>query len=788
MAVQYEAIAKHYEALAQKALDEGEAEKLRAAGEKAHLEGLALEAIARGNAAVIDAEASKVHYEALAKQLEALAYQTELTAKADSAKAAENLRVTKRDNDLLLSTLEIDLKKAELAAKNQLLLQQRIYMSYVGDLNTEVKEQYLILLGQWTTELQTIEDLKEGIALYKLDIDRYKLELATYFIDSTRYVTRFEAKTKASITKDSLSLEYAKRDLALWESFDTGLEGLETEKAEIIEDTVTYSQALADALAELAVLEADTVAKAEALAEVQETYDAAKGVYDAAREVYDAAKENLDKYNKVAGVVTYSLSGSYNYLNSVYEGNWNDIIPTVNISPLTIGNYTYTKELIKTYGSYSYTDYNYPDYSYKYENYYIYDSPNAYVSLTVYTYYIPGTTDVVYYSYQWAYRLYEETVGSVDTKYPTVDVLLTEIKFQKVDTAKKASDFAKAQETLAKSIDSLRIYGDSTYLYETKYEPDAIKALDDAQKVLTAAADAYNKAWDLFIAKPDATKVKADTTNLETLASVYAWKTWDLGTDLPGKGGVTDTSKEKLHNDALDKLGVISARRYVARTKYNNYRINVVRLEIQAVITANDNYNISVKKLTDLEALEDVLKLGTREKLQFALDAADEALTAPVTALTAESALLATANAEYIASINAYDDFATISLVTAQDLYDQAIERYNDVEFIDFQIGLGGIKALLNQKADKLAEILVNIADLEAELALNQLKLEDLAKYALDGSKTVEAVIKQYEKDIADTQKKIDRDEVKIAQAQQKAELYQTAIDVLLKEYESLSE
>jgi hypothetical protein len=778
-------VAKYNEALAAQAIAQGEADKLLAEAAKLRAEGQK-----------VQFEAQAKQFEAQAKQLEAQAKQTELTAKADSARSAEALRETKRQNDLLLATLETDLKAAELAAKDLFLQQQRTYMTNVSTLNTEVQTQYLTLLGQLTTVQLEIYGLTEAIAGYELEIAQNESNLAAYFLDSTRFVTRFIARTNASVTKDSLSLEYANRDLAIWKSFETGIgdykigdvvyDGLNTQKQNLIDDTVKYAQALAESVAKLAVLETDTVTKATALAAVQVTHEAAKAAYEAAWEAVETASENLNEYNKVAGISSTDIDweNTKSASNSDYNGGYP--ISPINVLPYTIGSKTYTKELLEMTGSHYSYDYGY----YRYDEYYIYDYPNAYVRLYMYSYY-DGYANLIEQYYNWNINEYKTTVtdANVDRTYPTVDALLTDIKFQKDDTLAKAGNFAEARETLAKASDSLRIYGDSTYLYVSKYEPDAKKARDDAKKVRDDARDAYYEALTAFNDKTPP-QTEADTAIVSNAAMVYIWKTWDLSVDLPGQGDAVDTSKEKLYNDAYAEWYVKYVRLSTVSSKYSAYRNTVVRNAIAAVIQANEDYNASVKELKDLEACEDILRLGTREALVFKLDAAMEALKAPLTAYSAEMELLAAAKKEYDNAKDDYTDFAAISLPTAQNLYNQAIERYNEVEFIDFQISLGGIETLLDLKADMIASTLDEIAYLENKLAHYQSELLDVAKYADDTNKgrKVEEVIAIYRKNIADAQKNIDKDTVTKAQKEQKAELYQTAIDLLLKEYESLSE
>jgi hypothetical protein len=758
-------VAKLNEAWAEKAKAEGEAEKLRAEAEKLIAEG-----------AKAQSEALAEQYKAQAAQLEAQAARIKLEAETAAAQAAEELRVTKRNNDLLLATLEIDLQKAELTARNELLYAQKTYLANVRTLNEQVQMDVLYLIGKVNSLQNDVIGFTEDIAELNLDIKKNELALATYYIDSLNFVKRFEAKTKAAITKDSLSLKYREKELALLEAKSIpSLEGLtdalneaKDQKEDYIKDTAKFSLALADLEATLPDLEADTVAKAEAKAEAKETFDAAQVAYDAVLEKYEDAYKNLTKYNEVASDISHVLGDNL-------SSGW---VPGVNVLPKTIGSVVYTLELMKAKGVFD--DSN----TYTFD-----DKFNALVNLTIYA-----------DEYKWDYKLYEVKIDDLDldSKYPTPEALVTDIELNKVDTIYKSDALAKARNTLILYSDSLQKYGDSISTdknAEFKAKAEKVKAekdLDDAKKV-------YDKALATLNAKPTP-HVSADSVAVKTAAQVYMWKNWDLTINLPNWDGPLNTSKDTLNKIAGYKLDSIQKRLVKMSPKYDNYK-SKAKDAIQAIIIANNEYNTSVKKLADLEALKDVLKLGTREKLVSAVNAALDALQGPAGTLSAANDSLQAATGRYKTAIYNYDEYSP-SWFDAKDLYKKSINKYNElvleIDMLEFKISLGGKQNDIDTKADDIASLTEEIAKLKADLAHNSLKLENLAKYAIDNetedqdgyklSLAVAEVVKYYEQLIAKDLKEIAKKEVEIVQAQKKADIYQTSIDILLKEYESLGE
>jgi hypothetical protein len=750
------------DAQADAAILNAEADKLRAESDKLRAE---------GDKAVSEAQAK--HFEAQAKELEVRAENLKAQALADAEVAAENLRNQKYQNDILLAGLESKLQAAELEAKRNLLQQQQSYILAVSNLDIQVATKYATLIGQLTTTLNEIETLQEQVAGLELNIAQYQSDLSAYSVDSARFVKKYIAQTEAAITIDNLRLNYAERQLVALESYDTGLETLkeqlEVQKAYFEKDTLEKGVALEAAKALVDVLVADTVEKAETFAAAKETFDAADAAYKAAQEAVTTAQADYNAYVALTG------GGYYNYVRSNYIENSDWTYYSVQTGQAGYGSNYWTRPADgRTY--YAPSDpYSY----YDGQEVTVYTDNNIEVTCVVdLNYLYDGQVDYQFYVYQRSL-----VVSYYEYQYTSAEDYEHRIQLWKQISIDVEKTYTLKAKELSDSLLSLKALG----LLEREYYgdlQDSIAYLDEAIIAKTAAEKVYVDARDKYIADP--TQENSDALDDASIAyNGIKESDGSIVDETEGAAG-EEGRAYTYHSNAQTK-------HYEALRAYNNTN-NRIKILIPGVIDAKN-------EVTDINAVLApaydnlvILQKGTREQLQFALDAAEEAIVAPRNAYYEARDLYNAASYALQTAKYAYLDHISITLVSAKDAYKAAIDAYSYIEDIEFQISLGGIQYMLNNKANLISSTQQDIADYEARLTKNQSSLEDaykdVAKYAYDSSKGnyVAKVIENYKKQIADAQKDVDKKKVEIAQKQQLADSQQTAIDILLKEYESLNE
>jgi hypothetical protein len=759
-AAEKEAEAKEIEAKAKLLL--AQADTIRAAGEKA----LAL--------------AQAQHYLAQAEK-------TRLEAEAAANTAAENLRVTIARNNYTIAQQESLLAQQEIQAKLDLLDKQKLALEAAAKLEIASAVEYARLVDLLNERLQTITTQQGLIDSYELAIAKIELELATYEINSEAFVSKFIAEAEATITKSNLALKYAQKDLEFWESADPS-ENLKARKDELIKDTLetynTLEEVKATVATELAQLEADTVVTYEAKVAANEAYNAATNEYSDASAAVETAQAKLDAYNVVAGSVSYEIDNS-----AIYNQGWTSLpeVPADIDLPTNKGTYTLSQlNLISAS--------NYP--SYEYRRYNLYDEPNVYISLYSYRG-LDSYGETSYFEYYWEYYNYKISSSNVDTKYPTVDALLHDIRYKRDDIVDKEKTLADANKALEYATDSLKIYSDSVYKTD-KEKAAAEKVKTAAETAKTAAETAYteggtvyNTAWAAYTAKEIlGTQTREDSIALETAAKVYNWEhPFDPNPNRPFTG--TNTSLLKKLQDATtaseDAVNALTDATTVytgALAKFNAYRNTIVRNAIQSVINADGSLIQAKTELAKLESLEEVLKTGTREKLVFALADATKTLDDLLNSDAYKDAITdnTVANSAHAEKVVAYYSFDYTDLELAQAAYDLAKETYAEVEVIDAELALGGPQTLQDEKADEIAEAKAEIARLETLIKYTEEQLKDVTNYAKDQyTQVIATVIANYQTSIAQKEDAIKTAETAIAKAEKEAEYYDAAIKAFLK-------
>jgi hypothetical protein len=725
------------EANAQAILLQAEAEKLRAEGDKAVSE-------------------------ARAKQLEALADQIVKQAQADADAAAEALRSVKYDNDLKIADLQWAVAKAEIAAKKDLLEQQNAYIQAVKALGISFIDEHNTLIGLKTNVLNDITDLKAGIAELELANAGIQSDLALYSIDSARFVTRYRAQLQRDLTIDSLQLKYAERNLALWESFDTGLEGLEAAKAVLINDTLEKTETLALAVATAAELEADTVTKAEELAAAEEAFEPVEAAYDAANEAVAVAQED---YNAYLGL---TVSGYY-ALGSLIETSYWTYTATDNGIAGYGPNYWTRAADGRTYYA-PLNPYNYSDY----QTVTVYSDKNIEVRCLIdLDYPIAGEVDYLF-------RVYTKVLvpNTYEALYTSAEDYEHHIQLWKQDSIDAKKVYEDISKRLSDSLVSLKALG---ALERTLYNQ-----LQDSIAGLTAAAKAETDTYAAYIAAKDKYELDFAAANLPAVDAArvaYEGRKYDNTVVPAANGGAV-----AAHARAITYRTNAQNKYNNAQTAYNNTNGSIHGL-IDGVIAANNAVALVNAKLAPAYDNLVILKKGTREQLLFALEAAIEAAVAPEAAYLAEFELLTAAQDAFTEAKQAYLDYVDVDLARAQAYYKASLDAYLGVEAIDFQISLGGTSYLLQQKANQLADLLGDIASLEASIATIHSRLADVTKYAPDDyGDAVADVIKAKNTEYADNLKTIDAKTVQIAEKERLADSYQKAIDILVAAYDSLSE
>jgi hypothetical protein len=752
-----------------------EADKLRAEGEKA---------LNEGQAKHFEAQAKQA--EADAKHTEALALDLILKARADSATAVETLRETKYQNDLLLAGLEDQIKKAELEAKQLLAEQQILYVQAAGNLNAEVALRYAALVVQVKDEYDNILELQNDILEKDLQIAKYQSDLVKAAIDKEAFIKQYEVTLNSNIAKINLDLKQANYDLAYTElKNDADIKKYFEDLKEVIKnDSIAYIANLKDAEDALEIAIADTAAKLQAIEDVKsEIFDAAKSTYEEAKESYEAAwqtavtaEETLRKYIEASSSLTY-------------DGEWVSLPDyfgeTVDGYPLTYTyeGTTYNREQLQlTYKNTSYTRYELNDF------------PNVRVLLTV-------SNSGYYY---WEIYKYKPTPVDDGDIYPTKQVLENDIRDLKYNMSTEQVEYDKARVTLSKATDSVTIWGDSVYIYKTVKLTKAQQDVTNAENVLETALSAYNNAKIPFEKYASNNLVnprpsQADTTNLKNKSRAYNWKGWPVSatiddwtnpTELEGYHDDDDKSAEYLLALEYDTLIAVNLRLNAVNIKYSDFKV-AVRYATQSVIGNYSDSITSSENLAKLENLLVALSSGTREKLEFAKDKANEIAIELSTDFYNKLESYKTAQ-DTLNKVNAafnsakWDYGMAIDAVNnAQYLYDANIEGYNDlVNKYEFELSLGGELIMLQNQEDNLTYKRNHISELEKQLAIYQLYLENLIEYNGD----IEYAINNYNNLIKELENgKVD-DLREIEKSEQKQKIYQNALDTFLKEYESLSE
>jgi hypothetical protein len=695
-----------------------EAEKLRAAGDKALSE-------------------------ARAKQLLAQALQTELKAKADSAEAAEKLRVTVATNAVSIAKQEALLIEAELHAKKSMVLLQQQYILAVGSFEYAVAQKYAELVGDLNTQLEAIATANSTIVEQTIAIAQYESNLAWAAIESDRVIKQQTAILSQEKTRDSLQLVLLKHQLAVLEANDGGVARAAEAKQSLVNDTVEAQQALAEA-------ETEATAKKAAL-------EAVTPAYETALANYTTASDNLLKYYAAtAGDVYYYTSSSADYYENVSTVVKNGV--TYSISDLILGS-DYTIR--------------YPDngYGYHYINYYKEDRDNlAHIYVYIYEYFdiIDGVDQSIYNVYKrWTVSDLIPQYYNYDSKYVSVEQLIHDIEVQKVDTTDKAVLLADAATALSDAIDSLGEYA--------TLELTTNAALKVAEKAKADAQTAVDEANAAFIAARNkgqlTTASHQDTLDWQNAAKDYNWTDIE-GNDLPGKGTAADDSKVNLQADANTAYTDAETAHNTAYTTYNSY-ITTVRSSIAAHITAKSNYENSVTTLKSLESYKPILELGTRDVLEFAKQEAEKALEAPKKAYQAAEFESIEANIALTNVQNQYDNAKSV-LTTFEDWYSKWI--VGELVYNDKVYDIGNYLQNLYNKADQ-------IANKQREIAYYEDNIARLEKLLADVGQVGASIIDNINASIANAKALIEKAEKDKAEAEQKAKFYQDAIDAFLAEY-----
>jgi hypothetical protein len=730
--------ADYLRALGAQAKLQGKADSLRAAAEIIRAE--AEQTLA--NAEQTYAEAAKLEAEARAKYLEAQALQIELRAKADSARSNESLRLLQAQNDLKIKQLEYSLAQAEKQAEISMVRLQLQYLLAIGNLELHVAQKYSELVGYLYEQLNIIATANTTIAENTLAIANYESNLAWAKIDSVRAVKQQTAYLTQLKVRDSLRVVNYKYQLSVLEAEDGGVTKAAEAKQVLVDDTtnalIALNEAIIEAAAKKAALEAVTPA------------------YETALANYTTASDNLLNYYSVtAGGYTLSY-GPYNYF--------------YNASSVTFNGATYS--LGDLISDNNWTTVRPGNYGYRYQNVSFQDMTNlVYVQLYIEEDFeiIDGVDQPPYSQYiQWVVREITKHYYSFDTKYVSVEQLVHDIEAKKVEVEEKAAILANAALDLDNAIASLAEYS-ALELTTNAALKVAAKAKTDAQTALTEARTAFYAARDKGQLN---TATEQDTLDWVNAAKNYNW-TDIYGVDLADKNTVLDVSKQKLYNDANTAHTDAGIAHSNALTQYNAY-IGTVRSRIDGHITAKGNYEIAVTDLARLESYKPILELGTRDKLEFALQEAEKALEAPKKAYI---------NAEYesvdadikLANAQSIYDATKTSLAKFEDWYSKwIVGEITTAEGVN--INIGNYLNNLANRANNIAHTQDIIANYEYSIAQYEKQLANIGDAGAYFTGSI------YEA-IATARAAIERAEAEKAEATQKAEGYQAAIDAFLAEY-----
>jgi hypothetical protein len=716
-----------------------QADTIKAAGEKA---------LALAQAEQFLARAENIRQKALAK------------AKEDE----EALKVTIAQNNVTIALHEDSLAQVTLQAQISLLEKQALALKAAANLEVAAAEEYAELNGYLYDELAKIVTQQGLIDGYKIAIKETELALATYTIDSERFIQKFIAESEADIAKDNLALQYAQRDLELWESSDVGLESLKAEKDKLIRDTLTAKEALEVAKAKVAELEADTVTASEAKAAAKVVYDDAIADADVVNEAYLTALNNYDLFLSVT-------AGGYSYISTDLVANSGWLYTGPGYAP--------------KYWDYEGVRYNAPSNPYDYGDMtwvIVYEDDNRRVQCYIdLDYPVLGAVDYWFDVYDkttvFVPYTFEQLYSSVEDYKHHVEILKSNSAAEIADAQKNYDDL---QKKLNDSIASLKLLGaKERTLY--KELQDSIAFLAQAEKTLVAALEVYNAAKDKYNANP----TEANLAALDIARTAYEGLKADGTVVATANGGALGAyyRATTYRDNASNKHNVANDQYYLTNNEVKNLVANVVYAKNLLDNAKSQTAALEAAENT-LETLEK-LPYTTREKLLFAKQDAEKAKNDLLTSDGYTDAVSAynKAGYAYTDALYAYANYISTDLNLAQSAYDLAILEYATVEFIQFQIDLGGDLTLQNKKANKIAESKAEIARLEADIASIEAKLLNVTEYAEDDdeNKLVATVIAGYQKTIAEKQNSIDASEKEIDEAKKKAEYYEAAIEAFLK-------
>jgi hypothetical protein len=710
------------------------------------------------------------HELAIAQKELAYAYQTESAARSAADEAAEKLRVQKAENEKKIKQYLNDIIKAEVTAKTDLIDAQILYLKAVSDLQLNAATEYATIIGKLTEASNTIITEKSNIAQAYAAIAGYELALATYQIDSARFVNKYKVELQSEIDKANLDLKYAELGLELWKSFDAGLEGLEKAKAQLIQDTLDATEVLAAAIAREAELAADTLAATEAKEATQAKLDEENEIVKGLEYKVHVADSLLDAHLNISalrGAAPHSIYFDGSVV--VFEGqNYTADYGNPGISDAYDGGKYWSWNYRQPLPNFVYNDYLYPQYI----QFYKLERTAADGSLV--------------YSSEYGYLNYYAAHENYDSQIATKYDLYVEIERQKVDTLEKSNTLKKAIQDLGAALDSVKKYS----VLEVTTEAARVVAQTNFDNDSTAFVAGKEK-FDALVEASATTS--NDTLALNVLAAAYN------GTELRSDSGVFhevailyNTSAKKRRDDAV----------YAhtnASTSLASYRAQI-KSNIASRLSAEAAYQGAVVELKRLESYSSIFDDGsthgaTRDKLQLALDEAKAILAAYLGSDKYKDAV----NADNVASdslnnkLNRYADHAQV-LLDVQDAYNTAFVAYRWIGFIEFQIETGGVKALIENREENIERITKDIEDLNAKVAKNEKLLKD-AVFADanddDLGQKVATVIAKYRSQIQDKEGCIRASQQKIDKAEQEVTYYQAALDALaagLKELLSESE
>jgi hypothetical protein len=754
------AIAKLREAEAeyQKAL--AEATVLRAEGEKALNSAQAEYELAQAELVLAQAETMR------------------LAAEHQAAINAQDLRAKIAAIDLLLAGQADKVKEAELDAKKALLDAQTAALKSAADLDVAVAEQYVVLVGNINTALGKKINQQKKIDDAKIAIEQQKVLLVTAKLDSAKFVDKYIQSTEAAIAEAKLDLKSQEYELLKWNLTDTGLQDLKDALEELVKDTVDARKAVDEELAKAETLAADTVTKyaaketaKEAKEDAEEDKKDALAAWDAALKVVADKEKALEDYNKLAAPANFTIKK--NDEESGYVIGARD-----NVLGYTVNGKTYQLvDLEKTGAN-------------KYE---LVDSLDFKLTLNV-------TEDPIGTTYKWTYYVFEETGTAWDT-YPSEAVVELEIKYLKDDTTILQKALKDAYKAVENARDSLAIFADSLYDAEKAYNA-AVKSEKAAKDDTVVSRAAWEAAQATYIAIPPTptTPTTTDSIALENAAKNHNWvHPFPAPQTRPFTG--TNNSKVRLWELADATLTLATNAYSGAQNGYDDYKDDILRLAIDAVLDAEEDLILKTATLQQKEALALLLKGGKREELTLAIDAAKEAAKAPIAAYSTALTAYQAADAEYLKASGEYNtaitalegviDPTTGSLHGAEVALKSAIKNYLNLstgkEYLEYWIAVGGKPTDLEDIEDGIAAANAEIVRLNTLIAEKEALLAGvLANYAKNdlGTQTVAQIFAAIDTEIARLEAVIAKATRLRDQADQEVKYYEAALDTFIKSLE----